>query len=118
LSGRVKVIMKSGSALPQHLDLSWIIPSNRGILQIQFSNKPDCPKSFKTQDPIITPPNNDNNACLTPPPRNPYHMDPALAWALRLTGLHDRDKFKALDSGLRTWDQWQFNDCDDRFGSA
>jgi hypothetical protein len=36
---------------------------------------------------------------------------------LRLTGIHDRDKFKALDWGLRTWDQWQFNDCDDRFGS-
>jgi transcriptional regulator with XRE-family HTH domain len=46
-----------------------------------------------------------------------YQMDMALAWALRLTGLHDRDKFKALDWGLRTWDQWQFNDCDDRFGS-
>ena len=46
-----------------------------------------------------------------------YHMDLALAWALRLSGLHDRDKFKALDWGLRTWDQWQFNDCDNRFGS-
>jgi len=48
-----------------------------------------------------------------------YHMDLALAlaWALRLTGRHDRDKFKALDWGLRTWDYWQFNNCDDRFGN-
>jgi hypothetical protein len=45
------------------------------------------------------------------------YTDTALVWALRLTGLHDRDKFKALDWGLRTWDQWQLNDCDDRFGS-
>ena len=40
-----------------------------------------------------------------------------MAWALRLTGRQDRDKFKDLDWGLRTWDYWQFNDCDDRFGS-
>ena len=47
-----------------------------------------------------------------------YHMDLAQAWALRLTGLHDRDKFKALGWGLRTWDLWQFNDRDNRFGSG
>jgi len=45
-----------------------------------------------------------------------YQMDPALAWAVRLQGKSDQEKFKALDWGLRTWDQWSFNDCDDRFG--
>jgi len=33
-----------------------------------------------------------------------YHMDLALAWALRLEGKPDQEKFKALGWGLRTWD--------------
>lgn len=45
-----------------------------------------------------------------------YHMDLALAWALRLEGKTDQEKFKELGWGLRTWDQWNFNECDDRFG--
>jgi hypothetical protein len=45
------------------------------------------------------------------------NMDLATAWAIKLTGLKDQEKFKALGWGLRTWDQWYFNDCDDRFGT-
>jgi hypothetical protein len=45
-----------------------------------------------------------------------FQMDLALAWALRLEGQKDQEKFKALGWGLRTWDQWNFNDCDGRFG--
>jgi len=45
-----------------------------------------------------------------------YQMDLALAWALRLEGRTDWEKFKELGWGLRTWDQWNFNDCDERFG--
>ena len=45
-----------------------------------------------------------------------YQMDLALAWALRLQGKTDQEKFKALGWGLRTWDLWNFNDCDERFG--
>ncbi len=44
-----------------------------------------------------------------------YHMDLALAWALRLEGKTDQEKFKELGWGLRTWDQWNFNECDERF---
>lgn len=33
-----------------------------------------------------------------------YHMDLALAWALRLEGKTDQEKFKELGWGLRTWD--------------
>jgi transcriptional regulator with XRE-family HTH domain len=40
-----------------------------------------------------------------------YHMDLALAWALRLEGKTDQEKFKELGWGLRTWDQWNFNEC-------
>jgi transcriptional regulator with XRE-family HTH domain len=45
-----------------------------------------------------------------------YNMDLALAWALRLEGKTDQEKFKELGWGLRTWAQWNFNECDERFG--
>ena len=45
-----------------------------------------------------------------------YHMDLALAWAIYLEGKRDQEKFKVLGWGLRTWDQWKFNECDERFG--
>jgi len=45
-----------------------------------------------------------------------FQMDLPLAWALRLEGKTDQEKFKELGWGLRTWDQWNFNECDERFG--
>jgi len=45
-----------------------------------------------------------------------YNMDLALVWALRLEGKTDQGKFKELGWGLRTWDEWNFNKCDERFG--
>ena len=45
-----------------------------------------------------------------------YHMDLALAWALRLEGKTDQEKFKELGWGLCAWDRWNFNECDERFG--
>ena len=45
-----------------------------------------------------------------------YNMDLALAWSLHLEGKTDQEKFKALGWGLRTWDEWKFNKCDERFG--
>ncbi len=45
-----------------------------------------------------------------------YNMDLPLVWALRLEGKTDQEKFKELAWGLRTWDQWNFNECDERFG--
>ena len=54
-----------------------------------------------------------------------YNMEFPLVWAclrvthrqaLRLEGKTDQEKFKALNWGLRTWDQWNFNECDERFG--
>ena len=45
-----------------------------------------------------------------------YNMDLPLAWALRLQGKTDQEKFKELGWGIRPWDQWNFNECDERFG--
>jgi hypothetical protein len=45
-----------------------------------------------------------------------FQMDLPLTWAIRLQGKTDQEKFKELGWGLRTWDQWNFNECDERFG--
>ena len=37
-------------------------------------------------------------------------------WALALENKEDIVRFKKLGWGLRTWDQWEWNDCDKRFG--
>ncbi|MFH1951419.1 MAG: ParB N-terminal domain-containing protein, partial [Pseudomonadota bacterium] len=39
-----------------------------------------------------------------------------LVWSIALEGKSDLDRFKALNWGLRTWDLWNWNDCDRRFG--
>jgi hypothetical protein len=41
--------------------------------------------------------------------------DPML-WSLALEGKNDDDRFKELGWDFRTWDQWEWNDCDNRFG--
>ena len=40
-----------------------------------------------------------------------YHMDMPLAWALRLEGNTCQERFEGLGWGLRTWDQWGFNEA-------
>ena len=39
-----------------------------------------------------------------------------MVWSIALEGKSDLDRFKALNWGLRTWDLWNWNDCDKRFG--
>lgn len=39
-----------------------------------------------------------------------------LVWSIKLEGKSDRSRFRALNWGLRTWDLWNWNDCDKRFG--
>ncbi len=39
-----------------------------------------------------------------------------LVWSIALEGKSDLDRLKALNWGLRTWDLWNWNDCDKRFG--
>ena len=39
-----------------------------------------------------------------------------VVWSIALEGKSDLDRFKALNWGLRTWDLWNWNDCDKRFG--
>jgi hypothetical protein len=39
-----------------------------------------------------------------------------MVWSLALEGKTDHDRFKALGWGFCTWDKWEWNDCDKRFG--
>jgi len=39
-----------------------------------------------------------------------------MVWSLVLEGKEDLERFKELGWGLRTWDLWNWNDCDRRFG--
>jgi len=39
-----------------------------------------------------------------------------MVWSLALEGKGGIDRFKELGWGLRTWDNWEWNNCDRRFG--
>ncbi len=39
-----------------------------------------------------------------------------MVWSVTLEGKDDLERFKALKWGIRTWDLWNWNDCDRRFG--
>ena len=39
-----------------------------------------------------------------------------MVWSLALEGKEDLERFKELGWGLRTWNLWNWNDCDQRFG--
>jgi ParB/RepB/Spo0J family partition protein len=62
-------------------------------------------------------PNSDLSKGLTIPQVAAKHgwSEPML-WSLVLEGKPDQTRFKNLGWGLRTWDLWNFNDCDPRFG--
>ncbi len=41
-----------------------------------------------------------------------------MVWSQALKGKDDQTRFKQLNWGIRTWDLWNFNDCDKRFGDV
>ena len=40
----------------------------------------------------------------------------SLVWSVKLKGKSDIPKYKELQWGIRTWDLWNWTDCDKRFG--
>ena len=45
-----------------------------------------------------------------------FGYDYPMAYSILFKGKSDQERFKELEWGLRTWDYWNFNDCDQRFG--
>jgi len=68
--------------------------------------------------PILAkPPNTDLSKGFTVPQvAEKYGWSEPLVWSIALEGKSDIDRFRALKWGLRTWDLWYWNDCDNRFG--
>jgi len=61
-------------------------------------------------------PNRDLSSGLTVPQVAASHgWSEPMMWSLALEGRNDQARFKSLGWGLRTWDLWNFNDCDSRF---
>jgi len=42
----------------------------------------------------------------------------SMVWSQALKGKNDQARFKELNWGIRTWDLWNFIDCDKRFGDV
>ena len=62
-------------------------------------------------------PNSDLKRGFTVPQVAEKHGWPEpMVWSIALEGKDDLERFKALKWGLRTWDLWNWNDCDKRFG--
>ena len=45
-----------------------------------------------------------------------YNWTEPMVWSLALKDKEDLERFTELGWGLRTWDQWEWKDCDKRFG--
>ena len=41
-----------------------------------------------------------------------------LVWAVALEGKTDKERFSRVGWNIRPWDNWAFNDCDERFGTS
>ncbi|MBL7180968.1 MAG: ParB N-terminal domain-containing protein [Desulfobacterales bacterium] len=84
---------------------------SRGFTVAQVAEKHACPAV-----PRSIP--KDSTAYLTgvgPEDRTGDWTEP-MVWSLALEDKDDIERFKGLGWGLRTWDQWEWNDCDKRFG--
>jgi hypothetical protein len=62
-------------------------------------------------------PNSDLKQGFTVPQVAEKHGWPEpLVWTLAVEGKEDIERFRELKWGIRTWDLWNWNDCDKRFG--
>ena len=58
----------------------------------------------------------EKHACPVGPEDRTGDWTEPMVWSLALEDKEDLERFKELGWGLRTWDKWEWNDCDKRFG--
>ena len=58
----------------------------------------------------------EKHACPVGPEDRTGGWTEPMVWSLALYNKEDIERFKELGWGLRTWDLWEWNDCDRRFG--
>ncbi len=92
------------------------IPQERIARRLGVTRESIC-KHLVKMPALANLPNTDLSCGLTIPQVAAKHgwTEPML-WSLALKGKSDQTRFKDLGWGLRTWDLWNFNDCDPRFG--
>jgi hypothetical protein len=79
----------------------------RDIIRSHLGKMPELAKS----------PNADLQKGFTVPQVAEKHGWPEpLVWSLALEGKENIERFRGLKWGIRTWDLWNWNDCDRRFG--
>ncbi len=92
------------------------IPQERIAKRLGVTRESIC-KHLVKMPTLANLPNSDLSSGLTVSQVAARHdwSEPML-WSLALEGQNDQTRFKNLGWGLRTWDLWNFNDCDSRFG--
>jgi len=78
----------------------------------ELANQPKADLSRGFTVPQVT----EKHACPVGPEDRTGGWTEPMVWSLALEGKDDLQRFKALNWGLRTWDLWNWNDCDKRFG--
>lgn len=104
------------------LDLKIFRLNQLGIPQDRIAKRLGIPQrtlsdhSAKMPE-LAIPLNSDLSKGFTVPQVAQKHDWPEpMVWSQALKGKDDLTRFKALNWGIRTWDLWNFNDCDKRFG--
>jgi len=101
-----KIFRMNYLGIPQER-IALRLGQTRDIIRDHLGKKAELPKS----------PNADLKRGFTVPQVAEKHgWTEPIVWSIALEGKNDLDRFKALNWGLRTWDLWNWNDCDKRFG--
>lgn len=102
----LKIFRMNRVDIPQER-IAQRLGQTRDIIRMHLGKMPVLAKS----------PNTDLSKGFTVPQVAEKHgwAEP-LVWSIALEGKDDLRRFKALNWGLRTWDLWNWNDYDKRFG--
>jgi DNA-binding CsgD family transcriptional regulator len=102
----LKIFLLDRLGIPQER-ISARLDQTRDIIRTYLGKKATLPKS----------PNSDLEKGYTVSQVAEKHGWPEpLVWSIKLAGKNDLPKCKELQWGIRTWDDWSWNDCDRRFG--
>jgi len=110
------------AATEMELDLKIFRMNRLGIPQERIAERLGVPRTtletHLTKMPELA---NSSNADLSrgftvPQVAEKHGWTEPMVWSVALEGKDDLERFKELNWGLRTWDLWNWNDCDKRFG--
>lgn len=104
------------------LHVKVAVMTRLGIPQVRMARRLNCSRKalardiHKTRDLFQQIYQEGINGAGIPDMARKYGVPQALAWSVVLQEKTDLERFRQLNWGLRTWDNWYFNDVDQRFG--